>query len=599
MNKIWIFVTIIFIPFLSSKDYKGAEYRTKAAFTYGRFETSLKSTHREGILASFFTYHENTGTSTWNEIDYEIMGRYDNDVQLNTITPGQVNHVRHQFVNFNPHLDFHIYAFEWTPDYVAWFIDGIEVHRQTGAHIQSLNRPQKMMMNIWNPAYDNWAGDFNSETLPAFAYYDWASYYSYAPGTGNYGTDNNFTHQWTDNFDSWDQSRWDKATHTWDGNNCDFIQTNAVLQDSKLILCLTNSTNIGYTDIKTPSLLWARSSDNKVTIAFSEEVEQVSAENEANYIIAEVTIDNVALHPDLKNVELTVSGLDSISSYNVIVMNVKDRSPTPNTMTPKAIIINRSEHLNFPVKINAGGNALSNYLGDKEWSYTTEYGYLDGGATNFGLLQINETDEDSVYSSERWGPATYTLRVPVGNYNIKLMFAENYWSSAGKRIFDVYIEGQQAVDNLDIYNSVGSGAAYEVTTSNVQVNDGILNIHFAAEIDNPLINGIVVEQNPNGILDEPVDKLKSFKLEQNFPNPFNGTTVIRYSLSYNDQMVFKIYDLLGNLVFVDNLGLKSAGDHEYIWNPIGNQPNHLSSGVYFYSLSGNNRNQVKKLILLN
>ncbi len=599
MNKVWIFVAIIFIPFLSSKDYKGAEYRTKAAFTYGRFETSLKSTHRDGILASFFSYHEAASSADWNEIDYEIMGRYDNDIQLNTITPGQSNHVRHQFVDFNPHLDFHTYAFEWTPDYVAWFIDGVEVHRQTGEHIQSLFRPQKMMMNIWNPIYDNWAGDFNPETLPAFAYYDWASYYSYTPGTGNYGTDNNFTHQWTDNFDTWDQSRWDKATHTWDGNNCDFIQANAVLQDGKLILCLTNSTNIGYTDVKSPSLLWARSSDNKVTVAFSEEVEQASAESEANYIIAGVTIDNANLLPDLKNVELTVTGLDSSTSYNVIVMNIKDRFPTPNTMAPRAIIIYKSNQLNFPVKINVGGNALANYLADKEWSHTTEYGYLDGGVTNYGSIQINGTDEDLVYQTERWGVAAYMLRVSPGNYNVKLMFAENYWSSAGKRIFDVYVEGELAVDSLDIYNEAGLNTAYEITSTNVQVNDGILNIHFAAEIDNPLINGIVIEQKPSGLLNEPEEKVKSFTLEQNFPNPFNGTTVIKYSLPNNDNIVLKIYDLLGNLIFVDNLGLKSAGDHEYIWNVNRNQQNHLSSGVYFYSLNGKNQNQVKKLILLN
>ncbi len=50
-------------------------------------------------------------------------------------------------------------------------------------------------MNIWNPLYENWAGVFNPEALPAFAYYDWVSYYSYTPGTGNYGTENNFTHR--------------------------------------------------------------------------------------------------------------------------------------------------------------------------------------------------------------------------------------------------------------------------------------------------------------------------------------------------------------------------------------------------------------------
>jgi len=131
---------------VAAKNYKGAELRTREAYTYGRFEVHLKSAQREGMLSSFFTYHD--GGGSWNEIDIEILGRYTDDVQFNTITPGQTNHLRHQPTPFNPHLDFHTYAFEWTPEYVAWFIDGVEVYRQTETHVATLNRPQKIMMNI-------------------------------------------------------------------------------------------------------------------------------------------------------------------------------------------------------------------------------------------------------------------------------------------------------------------------------------------------------------------------------------------------------------------------------------------------------------------
>ena len=218
--------------------FKGAEYRTKLSYTYGRFEVRMKSSYREGMLSSFFTYYDGGGgIGNWNEIDIEIMGRYYDNVQFNTITPNQTNHVSHKPMLTSPHLDYHTYAFEWTPQYVAWFIDDVEVLRQTGAHIQTLTLPQKIMMNIWNPLFENWAGIFNPDALPAFSYYDWVSYYSYTPGTGNYGTGNNFTHDWTDNFDSWDTNRWDKATHTFNGNGCDFIQENAVFIDGKLVLC--------------------------------------------------------------------------------------------------------------------------------------------------------------------------------------------------------------------------------------------------------------------------------------------------------------------------------------------------------------------------
>ncbi len=595
------FIFIISAEIVYLKDFKGAEYRTKESYLYGRFEVRYKTPFREGVLASFFTYYDGgTGVQDWNEIDLEILGRYDNDVQFNTITPGQMDHVHHQFVNFNPHLDFHTYAFEWTPDYVVWFIDSEEVHRQTGEHIQTLFREQKIMMNIWNPAFDNWVGDWNAEALPAFAYYDWVSYYSYTPGSGNYGTNNNFTYSWIDNFDSWDQAKWDKATHTWNGNNCDFIHANAVFKDGMLILCLTDSINTGYTDLQKPSIIWARANNesNKIFLSFSEELDETSTEDPANYIIPAVSVSNALLLLDTKSIELSVTGMNPSQSYNLIVMNIKDKAEVQNVSATKAVTIVKADPLSFPVKINVGGTAALQYLPDQEWSYIKEYGYLDGNSTQWEL-DINGSEDDSIYWSDRYGLVTYMVRVPNGNYNVKLMFTEKVWDEPGIRIFDVYIEGSRLIDNLDIYNHAGFRTAYESSFSNIDVNDGILEIHFCAEEDNALINGIVIEQNSTGILNEPVQGIQSFTLEQNFPNPFNGSTIIRYSLSTKRKVFFKIYDLLGKLVFSTDLGTKPPGEYEYKWNAQNNYKVPLSSGVYFYSLERHNQNIVKKLILLN
>ena len=391
--------TLIFILLISfsaqintlSKDFKGAEYRTKLSYTYGRFEVRMKSAFREGMLSSFFTYYDGGGgIGNWNEIDIEIMGRYFDNVQFNTITPNQTNHVGHQPVLTSPHLDYHIYAFEWTPDYVAWFIDDVEVLRQTGAHIQTLTRAQKIMMNIWNPIYENWAGVFNPDALPAFAYYDWVSYYAYTPGTGTYGTENNFSHDWTDDFDEWDTNRWDKATHTFDGNNCDFIQENAVFQDGKLILCLTNNTNLGYTDLQAPTLIWARASTGKVLVMFSEELDKATAETISNYVIQDVTINSATLQPDLKSVELSVSGLVIPSAKTLVVYTMKDDETIPNVMSTKATSIIMPQSLTFPIKINCAGTAALDYLEDTAWSKDTEFGFMDGSFSKLSFIITNK-----------------------------------------------------------------------------------------------------------------------------------------------------------------------------------------------------------------
>ncbi len=594
---IFIFITCLFSQ-LPAKDYKGAEYRTKTAYTYGRFEANYKSINKEGILATFFTYHEQKNVNDWNEIDFEILGRYENDVQLNPITRGQVNHVRHQFVNFNPHLDYHTYAFEWTPTYVAWFIDGVEVHRQTGSHIEGLNLPQKIMMNVWNPIYENWVGKWNPDVLPAFAYYDWASYYSYTPGSGNYGTDNNFTHQWTDNFDSWDQARWDKATHTFNGNQCDFLPANIVFQDGKMILCLTNNTNTGFVDVNPPKFLWARASGNKVKILFTEELENSSAENISNYILPGITILSATLLENLKTVELITSGIDPQTTYNCIVTGIKDRAPQPNTMQPMAKVLIQPLPLSSPIKINVGGSSASGYLADQEFNESREYGYLDGtGATN--TASISGTDEDVIYNTDRYGLVTYKVRVPNGTHKVKLMMAETYFNEPAKRIFDIYIESLLVADNVDLFQLAGRNAAYELIIDPVTVNDEEIEIFFAAEVDNPLLSGIVIESISTGLNEEINLIPNQFKVEQNFPNPFNGTTIIKYYLPHTDELTFNIIDVLGKKVYSENIGTITSGENHFIWNGISDTNQHVSSGVYFYYFTGREISQTKKLILLN
>ncbi|MBN2103065.1 T9SS type A sorting domain-containing protein [bacterium] len=84
-----------------------------------------------------------------------------------------------------------------------------------------------------------------------------------------------------------------------------------------------------------------------------------------------------------------------------------------------------------------------------------------------------------------------------------------------------------------------------------------------------------------------------FILEQNFPNPFNPSTTIRFSLSRPDDITLKVYDLRGKEVKSIFSGHCSAGISEMIW-----QPEKLSSGIYLVCLQGGNMIKRKKMILL-
>jgi len=85
----------------------------------------------------------------------------------------------------------------------------------------------------------------------------------------------------------------------------------------------------------------------------------------------------------------------------------------------------------------------------------------------------------------------------------------------------------------------------------------------------------------------------AFKLEQNFPNPFNPNTVIRYSIGSHQYVTLKVYDILGNEVATLVNEEKSAGSYEVKFNA-----STLSSGIYFYRLTIGSFSSAKKMIYL-
>lgn len=609
-KKVFSLFFLFFSFAVIAKDFKGAEYRSKESFLYGRFEVNMKSTQKEGVLSTFFTYFDGLpddpwAYSKWNEIDLEIIGRYNNDVQYNTITPNQSNHVSHVWTDFNPSEDYHTYSFEWTPDYVAWFIDGVEVRRQTDAHIKTLTRAQKIMMNTWNPEYPVWVGDWNPGVVPAYTFYDWVSYSSYTPGSGTFGTGNNFKPEWKDEFASFDTTRWEKATHTFSGNGCDFVTENAVFNNGKLILCLTAPDNLGYNDQNGPKVLWARISDSTITAKFNEYVEKKSAEKISNYVIPGLTVKSAELTSDQTIVELATSKSDPLKSYNLITQNIYDQFDSPKKSSAGLIKTTRVNPIkNFPVRIDVGNlqPALPEYLPDQTFRFNNEYGSLDGIFYKV-TDPIANTDIDTVFKTNNVGIAMYKVRLPKGIYKVTLLFSENSTSLLGARVFDVTVESSEnRINSLDINKEAGKNIAYTAVFDNLTVKDGTLDVHFSSHtpVYQASLAGIEIEliQLLTGIGDVESQSSKNFHISQNYPNPFNPSTVISYSIVKPENVKIKITDITGREIFTENLGFKTTNPNYFAWNGKDNSGNPVSSGIYFFYVEGQSRSDIKKMVLL-
>jgi photosystem II stability/assembly factor-like uncharacterized protein len=90
-----------------------------------------------------------------------------------------------------------------------------------------------------------------------------------------------------------------------------------------------------------------------------------------------------------------------------------------------------------------------------------------------------------------------------------------------------------------------------------------------------------------------------YELSQNFPNPFNPATAIRFGLPVPSMVTLKIYTTLGEevAVLLDN-ELKGAGYHVQTWNGVNKHGQEVHSGIYFYRLKAGAFSDSKKMLLI-
>lgn len=94
--------------------------------------------------------------------------------------------------------------------------------------------------------------------------------------------------------------------------------------------------------------------------------------------------------------------------------------------------------------------------------------------------------------------------------------------------------------------------------------------------------------------DQPTD----FTLSQNFPNPFNPETQIRFNLSKPGNVKLMIFNALGQRVVVLEDGCLSAGPHTAVWDGKNFSGGAAASGIYYYRLELEGKTRVMKMIML-
>ncbi len=146
--------------------------------------------------------------------------------------------------------------------------------------------------------------------------------------------------------------------------------------------------------------------------------------------------------------------------------------------------------INLPqiLAINAGSTSPANFEGTQFQADK----YSAGGESHSTTDPIAGVSEDTLFQSERYGNYSYKIPVTSGTFTVELFLAELYWEEAGKRTFDLSVEGQVKLNDLDLFSQVGHDGAYSYVVNNVRVTDGTLDIAVAASVDAGTISGFAI-----------------------------------------------------------------------------------------------------------
>ncbi len=122
--------------------------------------------------------------------------------------------------------------------------------------------------------------------------------------------------------------------------------------------------------------------------------------------------------------------------------------------------------------------------------------------------------------------------------------------------------------------------------------------HYPGLAGKDLTPGDPIELYPTIAINDEQSIIAKFRLYDNYPNPFNPSTMIQYDLPEATQVTVAIYDLMGSAVKTLVNEFKDAGYHTVTWNGTNDRGNRMSGGVYLYSINAGPYHKTQKMVLL-
>ena len=304
---------------------------------------------------------------------------------------------------------------------------------------------------------------------------------------------------------------------------------------------------------------------------------------------------------------LSVSGevIDSVNGtpFPVGTIVVRRGRHTPTKQSPK--LLKQDSISAFAGIIKPDGTFKVN-VQYENYYYVQAYTnyFLPGYYNDEGNASVFWQDADSLL-----------INSSITDKNISLLRDSSHGGGTISGFIDFSLDGGQfdfegitllarSLDNGELYSyNFGKEAGefkitnipfgtYEVIGQKIGVDNGISEIITIDSLNNQ-INGIIVNYNATGVEDEDPIIPDEIILYPNYPNPFNPSTTISFSLPENGKVLLRIINILGETVKILVNEEFPSGKHQIIFNAGG-----LASGVYIVSLETSIQLKSQKILLL-
>ncbi len=293
-------------------------------------------------------------------------------------------------------------------------------------------------------------------------------------------------------------------------------------------------------------------------------------------IVAFVSAFNSSKGEDAYNVQADVDGDGDVDEDDfVIIVTSWGRTATGPATKPLVLLPGINENAEFSLSLGServiAGELVAVDVSLANVAALMGYGFkLNYETDKFEFVSFAPADEDLLKSTggETLSHHVVTdgqIAVVTGMYNGTAV------SGGGDIVRFVFRVLREFEDN----------ARFEIA-------DGL--VFDPSQLQNPAVVAGVLELQSTP---------REFALHQNFPNPFNPDTTIKYDLAESADVTLQIYNVLGQVVrTLVASEAQNAGRYQIRWNGMDDRGVSVSSGIYFYRISAGEFQNVRKLMLL-